>query len=32
MTGVTDPEFKALLPPFEQGFMTFMRDYTIRHA
>jgi hypothetical protein len=31
MTGVTEPEFEALLPPFAQGFVAFMQDYTIRY-
>ena len=31
MTGLTEPELKALLSPFEQGFVASMRDYTIRH-
>ena len=26
MTGFTEPELKALLPPFERGFVASMRD------
>jgi DDE superfamily endonuclease len=29
MTGLTEQEFQALLPPFEQAFMTYMQDHTI---
>lgn len=29
MTGLTEPEFTALLPPFEQAFVAYMRDHTI---
>jgi hypothetical protein len=29
LTGLTEAEFHALLPPFEQAFMTYMHDRTI---
>ena len=29
MTGLTEAEFTALLPPFEQAFVAEMRDHTI---
>ena len=29
MTGLTEAEFTALLPPFEQAFVAYMRDHTI---
>ena len=29
MTGFTEPEFQALLPPFEQAFVAYMHDHTI---
>ena len=29
MTGLTEPEFTALLPPFEHAFVAYMRDHTI---
>jgi len=29
MTGLTEQEFQALLPPFEQAFMAYMQDHTI---
>jgi hypothetical protein len=29
MTGVTEQEFQALLPHFEQAFMAYMQDHTI---
>jgi Helix-turn-helix of DDE superfamily endonuclease len=29
MTGLTEQEFQALLPPFEQAFMVYMHDPTI---
>ena len=29
MTGLTEQEFQALLPPFEQAFMAYMHDQTI---
>jgi Helix-turn-helix of DDE superfamily endonuclease len=29
MTGLTDQEFQALLPPFEQAFMAYMQAHTI---
>jgi hypothetical protein len=28
-TGLTEPEFTALLPPFEHAFVAYMRDHTI---
>jgi hypothetical protein len=29
MTGLSEQEFQALLPPFEQAFMAYMQDHTI---
>lgn len=29
LTGLTEAEFQALLPPFEQAFVTYMQDRTI---
>ena len=29
MTGVTDQEFQALLPPFEHAFVAYLRDRTV---
>src|ERR671924_399073 len=29
MTGLTEQEFQALLPPFEQAFVAYMHDHTI---
>ena len=29
MTGLTQPEFSALLPHFEHAFLAYMEDYTI---
>ena len=29
MSGLTEPEFQALLPPFEQAFVAYMKDHTI---
>jgi hypothetical protein len=29
LTGLTDQEFQALLPPFEQAFVAYMQDHTI---
>jgi hypothetical protein len=29
MTGLTEQEFQALLPPFEQAFVAYKQDYTI---
>src|SRR5918992_2328965 len=29
LTGLTEVEFQALLPHFEQAFVTYMQDYTI---
>jgi hypothetical protein len=29
MTGLTDQEFQALLPPFEQAFVAYMQAHTI---
>jgi hypothetical protein len=29
MTGLTEPEFTALLPHFEHAFEAYMRDHTI---
>jgi hypothetical protein len=29
MTGLTQPEFSALLVPFERAFLTYMADHTI---
>jgi hypothetical protein len=29
MTGLTEQEFQALLPPFEQAFVTYLHDHTI---
>jgi hypothetical protein len=29
MTGFTEQEFEALLPPFERAFMAYMQDHTI---
>ncbi len=29
MTGLTDQEFQALLPPFEQAFVAYMQAHTL---
>jgi hypothetical protein len=29
MTGLTEPEFSALLPPFEHAFLAYMEHHTI---
>jgi hypothetical protein len=29
MTGLTDPEFSALLPPFEHAFLAYMEHHTL---
>jgi len=29
MTGLTEPEFTALLPPFEHALVAYLRDRTI---
>jgi hypothetical protein len=31
MTGLTHPEFTALLTHFERAFLAYMADHTIRH-
>jgi hypothetical protein len=29
MTGLTEQEFQALLPPFEKAFVAYLHDHTI---